>query len=58
MEPYLIDVNNTAYRIAVSRMCLSTHKFPIEVDRYVKTQREKRTCKQKCCRRTSLLYVL
>ena len=44
MEPYLIDVNNTAHRIAVSKMCLSAHKFPIEVGRYVKTQRKKRTC--------------
>ena len=44
MEPYLIDVNNTAHRIAVSKMRLSAHKFPEEVGPYVKTQGGKRTC--------------
>ena len=45
---YLSKVTNPKHRIAITRMRVSAHKFPIEHGRYLKTTRADRECSLGC----------
>ena len=44
LEQYLLDIKNGDTRRSVTRFRISAHKFPVEIERYVKVPRELRTC--------------
>ena len=44
LEQYLLDIKNGDIRRSVTRFRISVHKFPVEIERYVKVPRELRTC--------------
>jgi hypothetical protein len=46
-EEYLGNINNTAFRTALTRFRVSTHDLPIERGRYTGVARENRLCR--CC---------
>ena len=36
LEPYLLNVQNTSYRVALTRLCVGSHSLAIEVGRFHK----------------------
>ena len=50
LEQYLLDIKNGDIRRSVTRFRISGHKFPVEIERYLKIPRELRTCTI-CCER-------
>ena len=47
-EEYLGQIRIPQYRIALTKMRISAHKFPIETDRYIKLPRDERLCPLGC----------
>ena len=43
MEQYVLGIKNGDIRRSVTRFRISAHKFPVEIERYVKVSRELRT---------------
>ena len=48
VSDYLKNIKNSAHRVAMTRMRVSAHKFPIETGRYYKINRELRECPLGC----------
>ena len=44
LEQYLLDIKNGDIRRSMTKLRISAHKFPIEIERYLKVPRELRTC--------------
>ena len=44
LKQYLLGIKNGDIRRSVTRFRISAHKFPVEIERYVKVPRELRTC--------------
>ena len=44
LEQCLLDIKNGDIRRSVTRFRISGHKFPVEIERYLKIPRELRTC--------------
>ena len=59
ISDYLKIIKNPSHRIALSKMRVSAHKFPIETGRYNNTPREERLCPFGCnCIGDEYHYIL